>query len=85
MIGKYCKSGDSFFLSWSHSITKARLLCLYEEFDNSKEVVMWEGSNFFMLSSDEQRFLEASVSYVSGNPIMSEEKYDKMKMKLNMD
>ncbi|WZY82851.1 hypothetical protein YC2023_029235 [Brassica napus] len=56
-----------------------------EEFDNLKEELMWEGSSVVMLSSDEQRFLEASMAYVSGNPIMSDEEYDKLKMKLKMD
>ncbi|KAL0690820.1 hypothetical protein Bca4012_090499 [Brassica carinata] len=57
----------------------------YKEFDNLKEELMWEGSSFVMLSSNEQKFLEASVSYVCGNPIISEEKYYKLEMKLNMD
>ncbi|KAL6986123.1 PGR5-like protein 1A, chloroplastic [Sarracenia purpurea var. burkii] len=56
-----------------------------EEFDNLKEELMWEGSSVVMLSSDEQRFLEASMAYVAGKPIMSDEDYDKLKMKLKMD
>nr|KAJ0202014.1 hypothetical protein LSAT_V11C600303070 [Lactuca sativa] len=43
-----------------------------EEFDNLKEELMWEGSSVVMLSSDEQKFLEAAMAYVSGNPIMSD-------------
>ena len=34
--------------------------------------------------SDEQKFLEASMAYVSGNPIMNDEEYDKLKMKLKV-
>ncbi|XP_028762792.1 PGR5-like protein 1B, chloroplastic [Neltuma alba] len=56
-----------------------------EEFDNLKEELMWEGSSVVMLSSDEQKFLEASMAYVSGKPIMSDEEYDKLKMKLKME
>ncbi|CAE6134102.1 unnamed protein product [Arabidopsis arenosa] len=56
-----------------------------EEFDNLKDELMWEGSSVVMLSSDEQRFLEASMAYVSGNPILSDEEYDKLKLKLKMD
>ncbi|KAL3498745.1 hypothetical protein ACH5RR_041477 [Cinchona calisaya] len=56
-----------------------------EEFDNLKEELMWEGSSVVMLSSDEQKFLEASIAYVSGNPIMSDEEFDKLKMKLKID
>ena len=41
--------------------------------------------NYFVFSgSDEQRFLEASMAYVSGNPILSDEEYDKLKMKLKV-
>ncbi|KAL4592832.1 hypothetical protein LXL04_005838 [Taraxacum kok-saghyz] len=53
-----------------------------EEFDNLKEELMWEGSSVVMLSSDEQKFLEAAMAYVSGTPIMSDAEYDKLKMQL---
>ncbi|XP_061348198.1 PGR5-like protein 1A, chloroplastic isoform X2 [Gastrolobium bilobum] len=56
-----------------------------EEFDNLKEELMWEGSSVVMLSSDEQKFLEASMAYVSGKPIMSDKEYDDLKLKLKME
>ncbi|KAK3019790.1 hypothetical protein RJ639_003777, partial [Escallonia herrerae] len=56
-----------------------------EEFDNLKEELMWEGSSVVMLSSAEQKFLEASMAYVSGKPIMTDEEFDKLKMQLKMD
>ncbi|KAF3448458.1 hypothetical protein FNV43_RR09171 [Rhamnella rubrinervis] len=56
-----------------------------EEFDNLKEELMWEGSSVVMLSSDEQKFLEASMAYVSGNPIMNDQEYDKLKLQLKID
>lgn len=56
-----------------------------EEFDNLKEELMWEGSSVVMLSPDEQRFLEASMAYVSGNPIMTDEEYDELKMRLKQE
>lgn len=34
--------------------------------------------------SDEQKFLEASMAYVSENPIMSDKEYDELKMKLKV-
>lgn len=34
--------------------------------------------------ADEQRFLEASMAYVSGKPIMSDEEYDKLKVRLKV-
>ncbi|XP_059645245.1 PGR5-like protein 1A, chloroplastic [Cornus florida] len=56
-----------------------------EEFDLLKEELMWEGSSVVMLSSDEQKFLEASMAYVAGKPIMSDEDYDQLKIQLKMD
>uniref|UniRef100_A0A0F7GZ24 PGRL1A transmembrane protein n=1 Tax=Erodium texanum TaxID=28960 RepID=A0A0F7GZ24_EROTE len=56
-----------------------------EEFDNLKEELMWEGSSVVMLSSDEQKFLEAAMAYVSGKPIMSDEEYDQLKIKLKTE
>ncbi|XP_054794221.1 PGR5-like protein 1B, chloroplastic [Prosopis cineraria] len=56
-----------------------------EEFDNLKEELMWEGSSVVMLSSDEQKFLEASMAYVSGNPIMSDKEFDNLKLRLKME
>ncbi|XP_061988382.1 PGR5-like protein 1B, chloroplastic [Rosa rugosa] len=53
-----------------------------EEFDNLKEELMWEGSSVVMLSSDEQKFLEASMAYVSGKPILSDQEYDDLKIRL---
>ncbi|KAH0465101.1 hypothetical protein IEQ34_005204 [Dendrobium chrysotoxum] len=55
-----------------------------EEFDNLKEELMWEGSSVVMLSSDEQRFLEASMAYVSGNPILSDKEFDELKLRLKV-
>ncbi|MCF8706230.1 hypothetical protein L3056_11010 [Corynebacterium sp. MC-25] len=56
-----------------------------EEFDNLKEELMWEGSSVVMLSSDEQKFLEASMAYVSGKPILSDEEYDQLKLRLKSE
>ncbi|MED6131317.1 PGR5-like protein 1A, chloroplastic [Stylosanthes scabra] len=56
-----------------------------EEFDNLKEELMWEGSSVVMLSSDEQKFLEASMAYVSGKPIMNDKEFDQLKLRLKME
>ncbi|KAJ4956523.1 hypothetical protein NE237_013306 [Protea cynaroides] len=56
-----------------------------EEFDNLKEELMWEGSSVVMLSSDEQKFLEASMAYVAGKPILTDEEYDKLKIRLKTE
>ncbi|XP_019445088.1 PREDICTED: PGR5-like protein 1A, chloroplastic [Lupinus angustifolius] len=56
-----------------------------EEFDNLKEELTWEGSSVVMLSSDEQKFLEASMAYVSGNPILNDKEYDDLKLRLKAE
>lgn len=53
-----------------------------EEFDNLKEELLWEGSSVVILSSDEQKFMEASLAYASGKPNMTDAEYDALKMKL---
>eukprot|EP01018_Ginkgo_biloba_P018946 Gb_14341 [translate_table: standard] len=55
-----------------------------EEFDNLKEELMWEGSSVVMLSSDEQKFMEASLAYVRGKPIMTDAEYDALKLTLKI-
>ncbi|KAG8476554.1 hypothetical protein CXB51_033509 [Gossypium anomalum] len=56
-----------------------------EEFDNLKEELTWEGSSVVMLSSDEQKFLEASMAYVSGKPVLRDEEFDDLKLRLKME
>ena len=36
------------------------------------------------VGSDEQRFLEASMAYVSGNPILNDQEFDQLKLKLKV-
>ncbi|GMJ06173.1 hypothetical protein like AT4G22890 [Hibiscus trionum] len=56
-----------------------------EKFDNLKEELMWEGSSVVMLSSDEQKFLEASIAYVSGKPLLSDQEFDDLKLRLKTE
>ncbi|KAL0324374.1 UNVERIFIED_CONTAM: PGR5-like protein 1A, chloroplastic [Sesamum calycinum] len=67
------------------STMKERLSCLTRNLITSRKKLMWEGSSVVMLSADEQRFLEASMAYVSGTPIMTDDEFDKLKQKLKMD
>ena len=41
--------------------------------------LLWNGSKVAILDSDEQRFLEATMAYARGKPIMSDEDYDELK------
>ncbi|XXG67117.1 hypothetical protein AAC387_Pa06g0535 [Persea americana] len=56
-----------------------------EEFDNLKEELMWEGSSVVMLSSEEQKFLEASMAYVAGKPLLSDAEFDQLKLRLKQE
>lgn len=38
----------------------------------------------FDTGSDEQKFLEASMAYVSGNPILTDEEFDELKLRLKV-
>lgn len=35
-------------------------------------------------ASDEQRFLEASMAYVSGKPLLSDKDFDELKLRLKV-
>jgi len=57
-----------------------------EEFENLKEELVWAGSKVAVLSADELRFLEASLSYGPGKkPIMSDSEFDELKRRLKRD
>ncbi len=47
-----------------------------------RQELLWSGSKVAVLDSDEQRFLEASIAFSSGKPILSDEEYDELKTKL---
>lgn len=53
-----------------------------EEFDMLKDELVWSGSKVAVLSTDEQRFLEAQISYNKGKPVMSDTDFDALKLKL---
>ncbi|XP_071730585.1 PGR5-like protein 1A, chloroplastic [Rutidosis leptorrhynchoides] len=76
---------QDFLLALQSFYYEGKAIMSNEEFDNLKEELMWEGSSVVMLSTDEQKFLEASIAYVSGNPIMSDKEYDQLKMQLKKD
>eukprot|EP00210_Caulerpa_lentillifera_P007449 g7119.t1 len=53
-----------------------------EEFENLKDELTWQGSDVAILSSAEQKFLEASMGYASGKPLLSDSEYDALKLQL---
>lgn len=53
-----------------------------EEFEVLKDELIWQGSTVAILSSAEQKFLEASLAYSAGKPIMSDAEYDDLKREL---
>jgi hypothetical protein len=53
-----------------------------EEFDLLKSELLWAGSQVAVLSKDEQRFLEASLAYNKGTPVLSDSEFDALKLSL---
>lgn len=53
-----------------------------DEFENLKDDLLWSGSKVAVLSSNEQRFMEATLSYNRGNPILSDDEYDELRAEL---
>lgn len=52
------------------------------EFDLLKEELLWAGSKVVVLDGDEQRFLEAVRSWGRGQPLMSDDEFDKLRTEL---
>jgi hypothetical protein len=53
-----------------------------EEFETLKDELVWSGSSVAVMSSTEQRFLEAMMAYTKGKPILTDEEFDKLKGEL---
>jgi hypothetical protein len=56
-----------------------------EEFENLEQELLWEGSRVAILSSTEQKFMEASRAFEKGKPIITDEQYDDLKKQLRRD
>jgi hypothetical protein len=52
------------------------------EFDLLKDELVWGGSKVAVLSSEEQKFLEASMAFNAGKPILSDSEFDALKLQL---
>jgi len=77
MEGEFLEALQSFYFDTKPIMSN-------EEFDNLKEELMWQGSRVVIMSSDEQRFMEASMSYVAGKPILTDQEFDQLKMRLKL-
>eukprot|EP00270_Netrium_digitus_P016023 TRINITY_DN567_c0_g1_i2.p1 TRINITY_DN567_c0_g1~~TRINITY_DN567_c0_g1_i2.p1 ORF type:complete len:346 (-),score=86.09 TRINITY_DN567_c0_g1_i2:157-1194(-) len=53
-----------------------------EEFEILKEELTWEGSSVVVLTTEEQKFLEALMAYKTGKPFMSDAEFDQLKLQL---
>mmetsp|Transcript_75876 Transcript_75876/g.201593 ORF Transcript_75876/g.201593 Transcript_75876/m.201593 type:complete len:699 (-) Transcript_75876:177-2273(-) len=54
------------------------------DFDRLKEVLKKLGSEFANLNREEVAFIEASIAYYQGTPIMSDEEYEELRKKITM-
>jgi hypothetical protein len=50
-----------------------------EDFDRLKDELNWQGSGFPTLHREEIEFVEASIAYARGQPVVSDEQYDVLK------
>jgi hypothetical protein len=53
-----------------------------EEFETLREELLWNGSKVAVLDSDEQRYLQASMAYARGTPVLTDAEYDDLKARL---
>lgn len=54
------------------------------DFDKLKEVLRKQGSDFANLKRDEVAFIEASIAYYQGTPIISDEEYEALRKKISL-
>ena len=47
-----------------------------------KDELLWEGSTVVTMTKEEQMFLEATKAYSTGKPVMSDEEFNELKLKL---
>lgn len=66
---------QSYYFSGRQILTDA-------EFDQLKEDLIWEGSEYATLSRNETAFLNAVSAYATGTPIMSDVEFDELKKAL---
>lgn len=59
------------------SLERAEMICSCQFLINIHLLLPW-------LGPDEQKLLEASMAYVSGNPIMTDEEFDQLKLRLKV-
>ena len=52
-----------------------------EEFDVLKDELLWEGSTVVTMTKEEQMFLEATKAYAMGEPVLTDEQFNDLKLK----
>ena len=56
-----------------------------EEFDLLKDELIWSGSKVAVLTKNEMKFMEATLAYNAGKPIMSDAEYGELKKQLKQE
>ncbi|KAG1671002.1 hypothetical protein FOA52_014244 [Chlamydomonas sp. UWO 241] len=75
METEFLEALSSYYFEGKAALTDA-------EFETLREELIWNGSTVAVLDSDEMRFLEARLAYARGKPIISDEAFDELRMKL---
>jgi len=65
--------------NYYHPDTKGNFTMSDADFDRLKEELYWQASGFPSLRKDEIEFVEASIAYARGEPVMSDEEYETLK------
>lgn len=80
-----CKGGDLELMyidalwNYYHPDTKGSFSMSDEDFDRLKDELYWQGSGFPTLHREEIDFVEASIAYARGEPVMSDADYTDLK------
>jgi len=68
--------------TYYHPDTKGQFNLSDEDFDRLKDELYWQGSGFPTLHREEIDFVEASIAYARGEPVVSDEEYENLKTKV---
>jgi hypothetical protein len=68
--------------NYYHPDTKGTFTMSDADFDRLKDELYWQASGFPTLQRDEIEFVEASIAYARGEPVMSDGDYETLKNKV---
>eukprot|EP00218_Dolichomastix_sp_CCMP3274_P007725 CAMPEP_0170139274 /NCGR_PEP_ID=MMETSP0033_2-20121228/5515_1 /TAXON_ID=195969 /ORGANISM="Dolichomastix tenuilepis, Strain CCMP3274" /LENGTH=339 /DNA_ID=CAMNT_0010375373 /DNA_START=44 /DNA_END=1063 /DNA_ORIENTATION=+ len=64
---------------WSYHTEGGPFKLTDEQYDRLKDELNWQGSGFPTLKRYEVQFIEASIAYARGTPVVTDDEYEKLK------